>query len=180
MLLIRKLLLTPSNSSQHSDRWNRGVKSTPRTLTMLETQPQVSLSELLHRLAEVGGSDLHITTGTPPLVRVHGEIRPLDGYRPLTSGETKQLAYSVLTDAQKHRFEENLELHCQPTRSKCRHARVCTSVAYGAAPGPGCSAGRRNARSGNDRVGLANCGNRSPHVCNAAYQFSRLHDQSHH
>jgi twitching motility protein PilT len=44
------------------------------------------------------------------LVRVHGEIRPLDGYRPLTSSETKQLAYSVLTDAQKHRFEENLEL----------------------------------------------------------------------
>ena len=77
---------------------------------MLETQPQVSLSELLHKLAEVGGSDLHITTGTPPLVRVHGEIRPLDGYRSLTSGETKQLAYSVLTDAQKHRFEENLEL----------------------------------------------------------------------
>lgn len=77
---------------------------------MLETQPQVSLSELLHKLSEVGGSDLHITTGTPPLVRVHGEIRPLDGYRPLTSGETKQLAYSVLTDAQKHRFEENLEL----------------------------------------------------------------------
>jgi len=77
---------------------------------MLETQLQVSLSELLHKLAEVGGSDLHITTGTPPLVRVHGEIRPLDGYRPLTSGETKQLAYSVLTDAQKHRFEENLEL----------------------------------------------------------------------
>ncbi len=77
---------------------------------MMENPPQVSLSELLHKLSEVGGSDLHITTGTPPLVRVHGEIRPLDGYRPLTSGETKQLAYSVLTDAQKHRFEENLEL----------------------------------------------------------------------
>src|SRR5437867_13335796 len=77
---------------------------------MLETQPQVSLSELLHKLAELGGSDLHVTTGTPPLVRVHGEIRPLDNYQPLTSVETKQLAYSVLTDAQKHRFEENLEL----------------------------------------------------------------------
>src|ERR1700741_2304397 len=76
----------------------------------METTPQISLSELLHRLSELGGSDLHITTGTPPLVRVHGEIRPLDGYRPLTSSETKQLAYSVLTDAQKHRFEENLEL----------------------------------------------------------------------
>jgi twitching motility protein PilT len=76
----------------------------------MENPPQISLSELLHKLSELGGSDLHITTGTPPLVRVHGEIRPLDGYRPLVSSETKQLAYSVLTDAQKHRFEENLEL----------------------------------------------------------------------
>jgi twitching motility protein PilT len=76
----------------------------------MENPPQISLSELLHKLSELGGSDLHITTGTAPLVRVHGEIHPLDGYRPLTSSETKQLAYSVLTDAQKHRFEENLEL----------------------------------------------------------------------
>ena len=76
----------------------------------MENPPQVSLSELLHRLSELGGSDLHVTTGTPPLVRVHGEIRPMDGYHPLTSSETKQLAYSVLTDAKKHRFEENLEL----------------------------------------------------------------------
>jgi twitching motility protein PilT len=77
----------------------------------MENPPQqLSLSELLHKLSDLGGSDLHVTTGTPPLVRVHGEIRPLDGYRPLTSSETKQLAYSVLTDAQKHRFEENLEL----------------------------------------------------------------------
>ncbi len=77
----------------------------------MENPPQqLSLSELLHKLSELGGSDLHITTGTAPLVRVHGTIRPLDGYRPLTSSETKQLAYSVLTDAQKHRFEENLEL----------------------------------------------------------------------
>jgi len=77
----------------------------------MENPPQqLSLSELLHKLSDLAGSDLHITTGTPPLVRVHGEIRPLEGYRPLTSSETKQLAYSVLTDAQKHRFEENLEL----------------------------------------------------------------------
>src|SRR5256714_3856163 len=77
----------------------------------MENPPQqLSLSELLHKLSEMGGSDLHVTTGTAPLVRVHGEIRPLDGYRPLTSSETKQLSYSVLTDAQKHRFEENLEL----------------------------------------------------------------------
>jgi len=76
----------------------------------MDNASQLSLSELLHKLSELQGSDLHVTTGTPPLVRIHGEIRPLDGYRPLTASETKQLAYSVLTDAQKHRFEENLEL----------------------------------------------------------------------
>jgi twitching motility protein PilT len=75
-----------------------------------ENAPQISLSELLKKLTELNGSDLHITTNTAPQVRVDGHLRPLEGYRPLTSAETKQLAYSVLTDAQKHRFEENLEL----------------------------------------------------------------------
>jgi twitching motility protein PilT len=71
---------------------------------------QLSLSDLLKKLIEMGGSDLHLTTNTPPQVRVHGELRPLDGYKALSSADTKQLAYSVLTDAQKHRFEESLEL----------------------------------------------------------------------
>src|SRR5437588_12027724 len=60
-------------------------------------------------MLEMNGSDLHITTNSPPQVRVHGHLVPLD-MPPLTPAETKQLAYSVLTDAQKHRFEENLEL----------------------------------------------------------------------
>jgi twitching motility protein PilT len=79
-------------------------------MALNETVPQITLSELLKKLAEFGGSDLHITTNTPPQVRVDGHLRPLDGYKVLTSADTKQLAYSVLTDAQKHRFEENLEL----------------------------------------------------------------------
>ncbi|MEA2174428.1 MAG: twitching motility protein PilT [Blastocatellia bacterium] len=79
-------------------------------MSMNETIQPVSLSGLLEKLSELGGSDLHITTGTPPQVRVDGHLRPLEGYRPLNSSDTKQLAYSVLTDAQKHRFEENLEL----------------------------------------------------------------------
>src|SRR6195256_3844028 len=72
--------------------------------------PQISLSELLRKLSELGGSDLHITTGSAPQVRVDGHLRPLEGFRMMTAADTKQLAYSVLTDAQKHRFEENLEL----------------------------------------------------------------------
>src|SRR3970040_937330 len=77
---------------------------------MNESLPQISLSELLRKLSEFNGSDLHITTGSPPQVGVDGHLRPLEDYRVLTSADTKQLAYSVLTDAQKHRFEEDLEL----------------------------------------------------------------------
>src|SRR5712672_1772005 len=68
-----------------------------------------SLSDLLRKMLEMSGSDLHITTNSPPQVRVHGHLQPLD-MPVLTPAETKQLSYSVLTDAQKHRFEENLEL----------------------------------------------------------------------
>src|ERR1700727_2778232 len=69
----------------------------------------MTLSELLKKMIEMGGSDLHITTNSAPRVRVHAKLRPLD-MPPLTAADTKSLAYSVLTDAQKHRFEENLEL----------------------------------------------------------------------
>jgi len=68
-----------------------------------------TLSDLLKKMLEMNGSDLHISTNSPPQVRVHGHLQPLD-LPLLTPSETKQLAYSVLTDAQKHRFEENLEL----------------------------------------------------------------------
>jgi twitching motility protein PilT len=69
----------------------------------------VTLHQLLKTMVERGGSDLHITTNSPPQIRVDGKLVPLD-MPPLAAPETKQLAYSVLTDAQKHRFEENLEL----------------------------------------------------------------------
>ncbi|MBI4462907.1 MAG: type IV pilus twitching motility protein PilT [Acidobacteria bacterium] len=60
-------------------------------------------------MLEMSGSDLHITTNSPPRIRVDGKLRPID-LPALTASDTKQLAYSVLTDAQKHRFEENWEL----------------------------------------------------------------------
>jgi twitching motility protein PilT len=69
----------------------------------------LTLSDLLKRMLEMGGSDLHVTTNTPPQIRVHGHLVPLD-LPQLTPSETKQLAYSVMTDAQKHRFEETFEL----------------------------------------------------------------------
>jgi twitching motility protein PilT len=70
---------------------------------------QVTLHQLLKTMVERGGSDLHVTTNSPPQIRIDGKLTPLD-LPPLNAPETKQLAYSVLTDAQKHRFEESLEL----------------------------------------------------------------------
>jgi twitching motility protein PilT len=69
----------------------------------------LTLPELLQKVVELQGSDLHIATRTPPQIRVHGHLQRIDA-TDLTPAETKQLAYSALTDAQKKRFEETQEL----------------------------------------------------------------------
>src|SRR5256886_10824339 len=69
----------------------------------------VTLQQLLKPMVERGGSDLHVTTNRHPQSSIGGKLVPLDT-PPMQAPETKQLAYSVLTDAQKHRFEEALEL----------------------------------------------------------------------
>jgi len=68
-----------------------------------------TLPELLKTMVEMDGSDLHIATSTPPQIRVNGKLQRLAAPE-LTPAETKQLVYSVLTDSQKKRFEESLEL----------------------------------------------------------------------
>ena len=68
-----------------------------------------NMHQLLKLMIERGASDLHITTGTPPQLRVDGKLYPLN-IDSLAPQETKQLCYSVLTDAQKHQFEESNEL----------------------------------------------------------------------
>jgi twitching motility protein PilT len=67
------------------------------------------MHQLLKAMIEKGASDLHVTTGSPPQLRIDGKLHPLK-MPPLSPQETKQLCYSVLTDAQKHRFEETNEL----------------------------------------------------------------------
>ncbi|MFN3395965.1 MAG: type IV pilus twitching motility protein PilT [Thermodesulfovibrionales bacterium] len=68
-----------------------------------------TLYDLLNQMIERGASDLHVTTGSPPRLRIDGKLIPID-HPPLTPTDTKNLCYSILTDAQKHRFEENSEL----------------------------------------------------------------------
>src|SRR6478672_2826558 len=68
-----------------------------------------TLPELLKTMVDLQGSDLHLTTSSPPQVRVHGHLQRLP-MPELQPADTKQLVYSVLTDAQKKRFEESMEL----------------------------------------------------------------------
>src|SRR6202158_2375697 len=68
-----------------------------------------SLPDLLKTVVEMDGSDLHIATNTPPQTRGNGHLQRLQG-PDMQPAETKQLVYSVLTDAQKKRFEETMEL----------------------------------------------------------------------
>jgi len=65
---------------------------------------------LLERLITLGGSDLHLTTQTPPQVRVHGHLKPIEGVAPLTADDTKALVYSMLDDRQIFKFESDMEL----------------------------------------------------------------------
>ena len=69
----------------------------------------ISLHEMLSVMYEKGASDLHITTGIAPTIRVDGRLVPLPA-EPLTPQDTKRLCYSILTEAQKQRFEEDWEL----------------------------------------------------------------------
>ncbi len=70
-----------------------------------------TLEELLRATVELDGSDLHVTAGSPPQVRVDGELRTLDLPR-LGPDDTRALVFSALSDAQKRRFEETRELDC--------------------------------------------------------------------
>src|SRR5574341_1253048 len=68
-----------------------------------------TLHELLKEMVDKGASDLHITTGVPPMIRLHGHMTPV-GSEPLSAAETKSMAYSILTEVQKQKFEAQKEL----------------------------------------------------------------------
>jgi twitching motility protein PilT len=70
---------------------------------------KVNLHQLLKTMIEKGASDMHITTGSPPLLRIDGSIVPLK-LSPLGAVETKQLCFSVLTEEQRAHFEKHNEL----------------------------------------------------------------------
>ena len=80
------------------------------TVAPPEDDLQVPIPELLGKLLEANGSDLHLTAGTPPTVRVHGELERLEDYPPLTPRALQGMIYAILTQKQRESFEQELEL----------------------------------------------------------------------
>ena len=75
-----------------------------------EEEKEPNLADFLMAVIEKGGSDLHITAGLPPMIRINGELEPLKGYRKLVPKDLQEIVYSMLTQKQREKFEENLEL----------------------------------------------------------------------
>ncbi len=73
--------------------------------------PEAKLTELLRMTVNAGGSDLHIMTNTPPRMRLHGALRPIENFEPLTKEKAKELIYSVLVNKEHiEAFERDQEL----------------------------------------------------------------------
>ncbi len=85
------------------------------------------INDLLMQVIEKGASDLHITAGSPPMVRVHGDLVPLD-YQRLMPEDTKALLYSIMNEDHKKRLEEFLE--CDFSHALTGHARFRVNVYY--------------------------------------------------
>lgn len=70
----------------------------------------LQINDLLQLAVSEGASDLHITVGTPPLIRLHGHLQPLDDFRVLTADDTAALLAQVMSETQKESFLQKGEL----------------------------------------------------------------------
>ena len=73
----------------------------------------MDIFSLLRTVVKAGASDAHLAAGRPPMMRVHGEVVPIDPeFPPLTKEGCRELIYSILYDDQRVKFEETYELDC--------------------------------------------------------------------
>lgn len=81
------------------------------------------LNDYLFDAVKAGASDLHITVGLPPMIRVSGKIQPLD-YQPLTPNTTREMLYDILSNDQRQRLESDWELDIAYTLPRTARFRV--------------------------------------------------------
>ena len=80
------------------------------TSVQQEEDVQIPVPELLALLLEMEGSDLHLTAGAPPVVRVHGELERIENYPVLSPRALQGMIYAILPQKLRERFEQELEL----------------------------------------------------------------------
>jgi twitching motility protein PilT len=67
-------------------------------------------AQVLQKMVEARASDVHLTPGSPPVLRVRGQIKPMEGYPDLTPQQTRDVVYGILGDEQRKRFENQKSL----------------------------------------------------------------------
>jgi twitching motility protein PilT len=70
----------------------------------------VELNEILLEALTKGASDVHIKIGQPPIVRIDGQLRPMEGGRPFNYNEVNQMALGIMNEWQKERFLREKEV----------------------------------------------------------------------
>ena len=92
----------------------------------VSSKSSINLNELLIELLQYSGSDLHLSVGSPPMIRVHGEIRPSPAHKEhiLTQDELHEALYGILTPGQQATYEENWEMDCSYTIPNVSRFRV--------------------------------------------------------
>ena len=71
---------------------------------------ELHINDLLDLVIQWGGSDLHLTIGSPPVIRVNGDLRPVNELPVLNGSQIRQMVFSALTQKQREKFEDELEL----------------------------------------------------------------------
>ena len=91
-----------------------GIAPNPTGMGLHDGGPQsrVGIAELLEQVLHLGASDLHLTAGARPTVRVNGRLGQLEDYPVLQPAETQAMIYSILTQRQRERLERDQELDC--------------------------------------------------------------------
>ncbi len=88
-----------------------------------EVEDELHINDLLDLVIQWGGSDLHLASGSPPVIRVHGELRPVNELPIFNGSQIRQMIFSILTQKQREKFETELELdtsYALPGRGRFR------------------------------------------------------------
>jgi twitching motility protein PilT len=97
---------------------------------------ELDFADVLLEVVDRRASDLHLTAGAPPMVRVRGRLAPMEGYPTLTPTDTREIVYSILSDSQRQRFENNWQVDFAyqiPGRARFRVNAYFQRSAVGAA-----------------------------------------------